>query len=96
MIRDIIAMRNSAHLEFQHHVVALQAKGIDDAEVLKLGKHLVAQLKDLTAELIAATPEAIHFSEANLQDIKTLAAEHFPKRNPPEFEILPKSKAAHE
>ncbi len=95
MIRDVIAMRNSAHLEFQHHVVAFQAKGIDDAEVLKLGKHLVAQLQSLTAELIDATPAAIDFLEANLQDIKTVAAEHFPKRKPPEFEVLPKSKAAH-
>ena len=73
----------------------MRAEGIDDAEVLKLGKDLVAQLRDLTAELFAATPDVIHFSEANLQDIKTLAAEHFPKRKPSEFEVLPKSKAAH-
>ena len=99
MIRNIIAIRNDAHHECQRRAAALQAKGIDsvdDEETLNrmLGKDLVAQLKDLTAELVDGNRAAILLLEANLKAITALSTERFPKRRAPKIEILPKSKAA--
>ena len=57
-VRKTVAIRNDIHLEIQRRAAVLQAKGIDDAEDEKtlsrmLGKDLVSQLKDMTAELFA-------------------------------------------
>ena len=96
-VRKTIIIRNENHLAVQSRAAALQAKGIDGAEDEEtfsrlLGKDLVVQLNDMTAELFAANRDAILLSEANLRDITALSAELFPKRRPPKIEVVPKGK----
>ena len=96
-VRKIITIRNDEHLALQRRAAALRAKGIEGAEdeetfSLMLGKDLVAQLKDMTTELFAANRDAILLLEANLKDITALSAERFPKRRPPQIEVVPKGK----